>query len=294
MKHRRKYAVSKLVINIVMGVLSALFVIPIIYVISISLTGEKDILLFGYRLVPPHIDLGAYRYIFASPGLILDAYKVTVLVTVMGVLLSLVITTMLSFAISRNDYRYRKITSFFIYFTMLFNGGLVPWYILISRYLHLKNSILVLIVPYLVNAWFVFLMKGFLKSIPAEIFESAKVDGAKEFRIFYRIVLPLSKPGLAAVGLFISLVYWNDWWLAMLFVDSQKLLPIQYMLNRIMSNLSFLQSELGRNVSINVVDFPNESARMAMCVLAMGPMLFAFPFFQRYFTKGLIVGSLKG
>ena len=277
-----------------MGILSVCFVIPIIYVISISLTSEKDIVLYGYQLIPAHIDFSAYKYIFESPELILNAYGVTIFVTIVGALLSLLVTTMLSYAISRKDYRYGRISSFLIYFTMLFNGGLVPWYILISRYLQLRNNILVLIVPYLVSAWFVFLMKGFLRSIPTEIFESAKVDGAKEFRIFFNIVLPLSKPGLAAVGLFISLVYWNDWWLAMLFVDNQKLLPIQYMLNRIMSNLSFLQSELAKNVQINLVDFPSESARMAMCVMAMGPMLFAFPFFQKYFTRGLIMGSIKG
>lgn len=277
-----------------MGILSVCFVIPIIYVISISLTNEADIVKHGYQLIPSHIDFGAYKYIFSSPDLILNAYSVTIFVTLFGTLLSLLITTMIAYAISRKDYRYGRITSFYIYFTMLFSGGLVPWYILISRYLNLRDSIFVLILPHLVSAWFVFLMKGFLRSIPSEIFESAKVDGAREFRIFFGIVLPLSKPGLAAVGLFISLVYWNDWWLAMLFIDNQKLLPIQYMLNRIMSNLTFLQSELARNMPIDEVDFPSESARMAMCVMAMGPMLFAFPFFQKYFTRGLMVGSIKG
>ena len=277
-----------------MSVLALSFIVPLLYVLSISLSREGDIVDSGYKLFPQHFDLSAYTIIFKDPTMVLNAYSVTIFVTIVGTLLSLMVTAMLSYPLSRKDYGYRKLTSLVIYFTMLFNGGLVPWYILISRYLHLKGLIWVLIIPYLVSAWNVLLLKGFMQSLPAEIFESAKVDGAKELRIFFQIVLPLSKPGLAAVGLFLALGYWNDWWLAMLFIDDKKLLPIQYMLNRIMSNLTFLQSELGRNAHINMADFPNESARMAMCVLAMGPMLFAFPFFQKYFTKGLMLGSLKG
>jgi putative aldouronate transport system permease protein len=294
MHQETRLTISKVIINVIMTILSVCFITPIIYVISISLTKEEDIVRYGYRLVPKSISLDAYHYIFINPKLILNAYAVTIFVTVIGTVMSLLITTMLAYGLSRTDYRYSKISSFFVYFTMLFNGGLVPWYILISNYLHLKNRIWVMIVPYLVSAWYVFLMKGFLKSIPMELIESAKVDGAKEFRIFFSIILPLSKPGLASVGLFIALVYWNDWWLAMLFIDNYNMIPIQFMLNRIMSNISFLTSELGRGVNINVTEFPNESARMAMCFLAAGPMLFAFPFFQKYFTRGLMVGSVKG
>jgi putative aldouronate transport system permease protein len=291
---KKTLTISKIIINALMTVLSICFVIPIIYILSISFSNEAEVVKYGYKLIPKSFTTSAYNYIFNNPKIIIDAYMVTIFVTVIGTLLSLLITAMLSYGISRKDYRYRKITSFLIYFTMLFNGGLVPWYILISHYLHLKDNIFVMIIPYLVNAWFVLLMKGFLQSLPVELFESAKVDGAKEFRIFFQIVLPLSKPGLATVGLFMALMYWNDWWLAMLFIDNNSIIPIQFMLNRILSTISFLTSGLSKNVNIDVSKFPTESARMAMCILAAGPMLFAFPFFQKYFVKGLTVGSIKG
>jgi len=285
---------SKMICNIIMSILAICFVLPLAYIISISLSDERMILDYGYRLIPKSISWKAYQYIFQSPEIILNAYGITILVTVCGTILSLLITAMLAYSLSRTDFRYRRVASFLVYFTMLFNGGLVPWYIVISQYLHLKDKIAVMIVPYLLSAWFVLLMKGFLQSLPMEIFESAKMDGAREFRIFFRIVLPLSKPGLATVGLFTALMYWNDWWLALLFVDDNRIIPIQLMLNRIMSNLAFLTSELGRNARIDVSKFPNESARMAMCALAAGPMIFVFPFFQKYFIRGLMVGSIKG
>jgi len=290
----KKTKVSTIIINIILSIVSIIFVIPIIYVISVSLSSQQNLVDFGYRLLPKSISTEAYSYILKNPKMILDAYSISIFVTVIGTLCSLIITAMLSYVISRKSYRYRNITSFIIYFTMLFNGGLVPWYILISRYLHLRDNILVLIIPFLVNAWFVLLMKGFMQSLPEEIFESAKVDGASEYMIFFKIVLPLSKSGLATVGLFIALMYWNEWWLAMLFIDNQKLIPLQFMLNRIMSNITFLSSGLSTNVNIDTSKFPSESARMAMCVLAAGPMLFVFPFFQKYFVKGLTVGSVKG
>jgi putative aldouronate transport system permease protein len=290
----KNISVSKIILNVVMGFLAACFVIPLAYIISISLTKEQDVLAYGYKLFPQNISLTAYKFIFRSPEIILNAYGISIFVTVCGTLLSLLITAMLAYSLSRTDFRYRRITSFLVYFTMLFNGGLVPWYIVISQYLHLKDKIAVMIIPYLLNAWFVLLMKGFLQSLPMEIFESAKVDGAREFLIFFKIVLPLSKPGLATVSLFIALTYWNDWWLALLFVDDNRIIPLQLMLNRIMSNITFLTSNLAKNVNIDTSKFPNESARMAMCVLAAGPMIFVFPFFQKYFVRGLIVGSIKG
>lgn len=294
MKNPGKIKYAKVILNAIMSLLALCFILPMVYVIAISLTSESDVMKYGYSLLPHSFSFEAYRYIFNNPKIILNAYMVTIFVTVLGTSSSLLITTMLSYGLARTDYRYRKVSAFIVYFTMLFNGGLVPWYILISRYLHLKDNLMALIIPYLINAWFVLLMKGFLQSLPSELFESAKVDGAREFKIFFSIVLPLSKPGLATVGLFIALMYWNDWWLALLFIDDNRIIPIQLMLNRIMSNISFLSSGLSKNVKIDTTKFPNESARMAMCFLAAGPMLFAFPFFQKYFTKGLTVGSIKG
>lgn len=293
--NQKLVSVPKIFMNIWFIVVSIFCIIPMVFVIAISFSDEMDIARYGYRLIPRTISIIAYKYIFSNPKQILNSYMITIIVTIVGTLISLILTAMLAYTLSRRDYRYKKVTSLYIFVTMLFNGGLVPWYILITSYLHLKNTLLVLFLPYTIVPWFVLLMKGFLASIPASIYESAKIDGAKELKIFFNIVLPLSKPALATVGLFSLLMYWNDWWLSLLFIDEEKLIPLQYMLYRIMSNIEFLTNQMGTvNVSINIRELPNESARMAMCVLAAGPMLFAFPFFQKYFIKGLTVGSIKG
>lgn len=287
---------SKVLINLIFVLISLGFIIPMCYIISVSFSNELDILDFGFRLIPRQISLLAYKYVFSNPKQILNAYVVSLTVVIIGSLMSVLFTAMLAYAISRKDYRYRNITSLYVFFTMLFNGGLVPWYILISKYLHLKDTLPVLILPYLISAWNVLIMKGFLESLPLEIIESCKIDGASEFRIFLQIVLPLSKPALATVGLFNALMYWNDWWLPMLFIENEKLIPLQYLLYRIMSNIQYLTKELSKtvNLSINLKDLPNESARMAMAVIAAGPMLVIFPFFQKYFTRGLTIGAIKG
>ncbi len=275
--------------------LSVMMVAPMLLVIAISVTDESSLLLNGYRFIPEAIDLTAYKLILEGPKLLLQAYGVTIAVTVIGTLLSLLITAMLGYAISRRDYRYGRITTFIVFFTMLFSGGLVPSYILITQYLHMKDTLWALIVPAMLSPFNVMLMKGFLSKIPGEIIESAKIDGAGEFRIFFTMILQLSTPALATLGLFISFMYWNDWWLGLLYIDNQKLVPLQLLLYRMMNTMDFLAANLSRlNVRIDMSNFPSLSAKMAMAVLAAGPMMFVFPFFQKYFVKGLTVGSLKG
>ncbi|HET6488101.1 MAG TPA: carbohydrate ABC transporter permease [Spirochaetia bacterium] len=292
---RRTKALSRALIHTVMILFSLICVVPLIAVVSVSLSSELSIKLSGYSLLPVHFDAAAYRYIFRSPWGIVHSYGITFAMTATGTFLSLLVISLLAFPLSRPDYRYRNKVSFFVFFTMLFNGGLVPWYILIVRYLQLKNHFLVLVLPYLVVPWFVLLLRTFFKQLPMSLFESAKIDGASEFRSFFQILLPLSKPALATIGLFICLNYWNDWWLALLYIDEERLVPLQYMLYRMMSNITFLTSQMSTTaVTIDLSTFPNESARMAMCVLAAGPMLFIFPFFQKYFVRGLTAGSLKG
>ncbi|MNH90081.1 L-arabinose transport system permease protein AraQ [compost metagenome] len=289
----RSYA--QLFINLFFLALSIAFIIPLILVVSISISSEKSLLDYGYQLIPKVLDFTAYEVILKSPGQILRAYGITISVTLIGTCAGLLFTTMVAFSISRRDYRYRRITSMYIVFTMLFSGGLVPMYILVTQYLHLKDTIWALIIPYLVNPFYVLIMKGFLEKVPGEIFESAKIDGASEMRIFFTIVLQLSKPALATVGLFISFAYWNDWWLGLLFINEQHLVPLQLLLYRIMNTIEFLSNNIDMvNVQIDLTQFPNLSARMAMAVLAAGPMMFVFPFFQRYFVSGLTVGSVKG
>ncbi len=294
-KKSRTHSIFTIVISILLVSFSLLCIIPIVSIISISLSNEADISQYGYKLIPVRLSMTAYEFIFKNPLQILRAYFMSISVTVTGTLLSLLVISMFAYAISRSDFKYRRKLSFYIFFTMLFNGGLVPWYMLISRGLHLRNTFWVLIIPYLTNAWFILLLRTYFQKIPMALIESARIDGSMEIRTFLSIVLPLSKPAIATVGLFITLNYWNDWWLSMLYIENQKLIPLQYMLARMMRDLTELlqnMTEIPSGSSLR--QFPNESARMAMCILAAGPMLFVFPFFQQYFVKGLTVGAVKG
>lgn len=286
--------IQKIIINGIFIFVCILCILPIWAIISISITDEKTLLETGYSLLPEKTSFMAYTYILKAPQMILNAYKVSVIVTVVGTVVGIVLMSMISYALSRADFKYRNKVAFYIYFTMLFNGGLVPFYILCSKYLGLKNTYMAMIFPYLVVPWFVMLLRTFFSQISISIFESAKIDGAREIRIFFQILLPLSKPAIATVGLFLMFQYWNDWWLSLLFIDKSNLVPIQLMLNRIMENIMALTNGLSASFNIDTSNLPNESARMAMCILAVAPILVAFPFFQKYFVKGLTVGAVKG
>ncbi|KRF09976.1 sugar ABC transporter permease [Paenibacillus sp. Soil787] len=282
-------------INVFFCLLSLAFIVPLVLVISISLTDEKSLLLNGYHLFPKVFSLQAYKIILQAPDALLNAYGITILVTVIGTFIGLLLTSLTAYTISRRDYRYRRIMTLYVFFTSLFSGGLVPFYILVTQYLHLKDSMWALIVPYLLSPFYILVMKGFMDKLPLEIFESAKIDGSNEWRIFFTMVLPLSLPALVTIGLFISFQYWNDWWLGLLFIDNQKLIPLQLMLYRVMNTIEYLSNNIAMvNVDFNLADFPSLSARMAMAVLAAGPMMIVFPMFQRFFISGLTVGSIKG
>lgn len=280
-------------INFFFMLISAAMLIPFILVISISITDERSLMEYGYLLIPKEISFEAYKLILTSPAQLLRAYGVTVFVTVVGTTFGLILTCLIAYAMSRKDYRYRRATTLYVLVTMLFTPGLVPVYIVVTQYLHLKDTIWALIAPYLLSPFFVLIMKGFLEKLPGEIIESAKIDGASELRIIGYIVLPLSKPALATVGLFIAFLYWNDWWLGLLFVDNPNLVPLQLLLYRTMNTIEFLSNNM-TNMDMGLNEFPSQSARMALAVLAVGPMMVIFPFFQRFFIKGLTVGSLKG
>lgn len=289
----RKFGLS--IIHLVFILFSVACLIPLLSVISISLSSEKDLIHFGYGILPRKIDFTAYKFILHNPWQIMNAYFITGAVTIIGTLISLIINTMIAYALSRPNFKYKNKITFYIFFTMLFGGGLVPWYMLIRNYLHLSNTIWALIVPNLAAPWFIFILRTFFSKIPISLAESAKIDGAREFFIYRKIILPLSKPALATVGLFIALGYWNDWWLCLLFIDKNNLINLQYMLHRIMSNIDFLQSTLNRGiVNIDISTIPTESARMAMLILSIGPMLFLLTFLQKHFVKGLTLGAIKG
>lgn len=293
-KSRKEKAINAIITFIF--ILIALFcVVPILYVLSASLSDEMALAKEGYSLLPRGFSLDAYKYILESPKAIINAYGVTIFVTVLGTVISLLFTAMLAYVIARKDFKFSKVFSFLVFFSLLFNGGLVPTYIMMTRYYGVKDSILALLIPYIIMPWHVFLMKGFLADIPVSLIEAAKMDGAGEVRTFFKIIMPISKPALATVGLFIAFTYWNDWYQSMLYIDNTSLNSLQFYLYRIMNNIQYLSSSMmSGNIAMDMSNLPSETARMALCILAAGPMLVIFPFFQKYFVKGLTVGAVKG
>jgi putative aldouronate transport system permease protein len=278
--------------NAVFILLGIACVAPIVLIISISLSDNGLIIREGYSFWPKGFTYEAFEYIFKDSSPILNAYKVTGFVTAVGSAISLVLTTFIAYPISRVEYKFTRWISFAVFFTMLFSGGLVPTYILTTKYLGLNDNIWVLILPYLITPWYVMLMKAFFIGIPNEIIEAAVIDGASEFRILFKIVMPLAKPALASIGLFIILKYYNDWWLSMLYINDSAKVSLQYFLYRVLSSIE----EAQKNMSILETGtvFPQESARMAMAVLVVVPIIAVFPFLQKYFVRGITIGSVKG
>lgn len=296
MKSLKNFKLSKGVLIFIMAIFAACCIVPFLIILGSSFQTQKEIMNSGYSIIPKKFTVSAYKYILANPRNIVNAYGVTILTSFLTTLLGVLLSASYGYVISRREYRYKKALSFYIFFTMLFNGGLVPTYILISKWLNLSDNIWALILPALASPWYILMLKGFFQELPSSLVEAAKIDGAGEFRIFATIIIPISKPALATIALFYLLSSWNDWWLSMLYIENDKLVKLQYLLQRIMKNIDFLNSDAA--VQYGVVgqgaEIPTYSARMAMCVLATGPILMIFPFFQKYFVKGLTVGSVKG
>jgi putative aldouronate transport system permease protein len=291
----RKFTVGKLLAHLIFIAVSLAILLPFLIILSISFSDEGALARYGYKALPVEFSLEGYKLVFTNTSVLLHAYGVTTMVTVIGTALSLLLTSMLGYAISRRNYRYRRFTAFYVFFTMLFSGGLVPSYILVTQVLHLNNTIWALILPLLISPFNVMLMNGFLSKIPYEIVESAKMDGASEWRTFFTIIIPLSAPALTTLGVFISFGYWNDYFQAMLYIHNGGLVPLQLLLFRMINNILFLQSQIDYTEHmIELSKFPTLSTRMAMVIMAIGPALFFFPFLQRFFIQGLTVGSLKG
>lgn len=288
---------SQVLIHAIFVILSICFVYPILIMISSSLSTENSIFTKGYSLIPGEFSLLAYKLIFSNPMFIVRAYLVTIGITICGTLLGLWLTATLGYVISKKDFVLKRSLALFVFFTMLFNGGLVPTYMLIVIWLGLKNNLLAMILPGLCSAWYVLLFKGFFSGIPDSMCESAKIDGAREFTIFTKIILPISKPALATVGLFLTLQYWNEWFNCMLYMGNEKLFTLQYLLVRLAQSVEFLNNQLASLINSATggnLQVPTLSARFSLCVIAAGPMLFIFIFFQKFFIKGLTVGSVKG
>lgn len=285
------------IIHLFFILFSLLFLIPFLYVISISFSNEQAIMLHGYKLWPEKFDLTAYKMVFAAPGQLIDSYKVTIAFTVLGSFLAVLVMALVAYPLSRSNFKFRKGITFYIYFTMLFNGGLIPTYVLCTQYLHLGNTFWIYIVMNLANAFHIIILRTFFQGLPASLVESAKIDGASELKIFFKIIIPLSKPVLATIALFAVLQRWNEWNIALIYIQDTKLYSLQYLLQKILREAQFMKDMAAIGMAQGAVEaatLPTEGMRFAMAIIASGPMLVVFPFFQKYFTRGLTVGAVKG
>ena len=291
MKNNNKYL--NLFLHIIFMVLLVCCIMPVILVIVVSFTDQSVIDSTGYTFFPQKLSTAAYSYVFTQGGDVINAYKVTIASTIMGTLLSVSSIALYAYPLSRSDLKFKKFFTFFIFFTMLFNGGLVSWYIITTKYLHLKNTMAGLVLPLAMNAWYVIIMRTFFQtSIPPALIEAGKIDGAKEITIFIRIVIPLAIPAVATIALFQTLAYWNEWYHPMLLINKNSLYSLQLLLQIMMQNIQSL-TEGGAELREGM-EIPTDAVRMALCVVAMGPILVVYPFFQKYFIQGLTVGSVKG
>ena len=267
---------------------------PFFVIIGASFQTPKDLAEHGYKMIPTEFSLEAYEMIFKNSGQLLNSYKVTTVVTLIGTVLATLLTTSFAYVIARPTYRYRKILSFYVFFTMLFNGGLVANYIWLSGTLNLKNTYAVLILPLCVSPWNIIMMKGFMMGLPNSLPEAAKVDGASELKIFTKIVLPCSLPGVATITLFYALGYWNDWYQSSLFLsEKMSVYPLQYTLYKVVNKVNSLKSTVAGQY-VDLSDLPSNGLKMANAVLATGPVILLYPFVQRYFIGGITVGAVKG
>ena len=289
-RYRIQASLGKFALHAVLTLIGLTCLIPLILVVSISLSDELRLAKEGYQLLPVGFTTFAYEYILQQQGQIVRAYGVTAFVTAFGTVAGLLVCSLLAWPLARKDFRLRGPLSFYVFFTLLFNGGMAPFYILVTRYLGLKDNIFVLILPYMVTAWYVLIIRTSFAQLPTELLDAARIDGAGEWRVFFQIVVPLSNPVLATIGLFFVLRYWNDWFLALLFIDDSSMYPLQYLLYVLMANINIMAA----NPQTTGMPIPTLSARMAMAVLAFGPALFTFLLLQKYFVRGITIGGLKG
>ncbi|OGX60611.1 MAG: sugar ABC transporter permease [Paenibacillus sp. RIFOXYA1_FULL_44_5] len=291
MKQRKSLSLSSIGIYVFLFLFSIFCAFPMLLTIIVSFSNEDSINKHGYSLFPDKFSLDAYRLVFAQGDIILKGYLVSIIVTVAGTILAIIITGMAAYTLSNPNVKYRNGLALYFFITILFNAGLVPWYLMTTK-LGLQDNIWALIIPNLLfNPFNMFLIRNFMDSLPNAIRESAYVDGANDIRIAFQIYLPLSVPALATVGLFYALAYWNDWFNAIMLVSNHSLYPIQYILLEIKSNIDSLNMiPQGAQTS----SIPAESTKMAVVVLTVGPIALLYPYLQRYFVKGLVVGSVKG
>lgn len=279
---------------IFVGLFALLCLIPFIYVVSASFSSQNAIAVNGFRLLPQDFSVAAYEMVFKGSQ-IWYSYAVTIFTTFVGTAASLFFTSLFAYPLATRRLRFGNAINFYVYFTMLFSGGLVPSYILTSKYLHLSGTIWVYIIPSLMSVWNMFLLRNFFSAIPASLSESARIDGANDFQILVKIILPCAKPALATVGLFYALGYWNEWYRTLLYNSGDKQLwTLQFLIYQMMNKAETIKNMAQEGMAVADMDVPTTTMKMATAICTIGPVILAYPFAQKYFTKGLIVGSVKG
>ncbi len=294
LKTHKKLTKGQLGLHMFFILLSLCYVLPLILLISISFDGSS---VTSFSLIPKEFSINAYKMVFATPQRIINGYKVTAFYSVFGTLSSLAVMMMFAYSISRPNFVLRNPLTFILFFTTLFSGGLVPSYLLNTRYLHLNNTIWIYILPSMISAWNVIVIKTYLKGLSVELFEAARLDGASELRICFTIILPLSTPVLASVGFLDFINRWNDWYTSQIYITKPELRSLQYLLKLILDNLELLKAmQQEGSLDQSLIDLLDnlEPVRFAMAVVAAGPMMLIFPFFQKYFAKGMTIGAVKG
>ena len=287
----------RLVVTIILTLFSIVALFPLVLLVVASFTEENELITRGYQILPRKWSLEAYRYMVRQASTITRAYLVTIGTTVVGTILSILLTSSIAYPMARKNFKYRNALSFFVYFTMLFNGGLVPQYIMWTTIFHIKNTYFALIIPnLLMSAFNIFLVRNYYSnSLPDALFEAAQLDGASEFGIYTKVVFPLSKPVIATIGLFVALAYWNSWTNALYYVTDPRYFGIQNLLMRIMKNIEYLRTGAAElSAEGQAVSLPGNSIRMALAFVGILPIIIVYPMLQKYFIKGVVVGAIKG
>lgn len=292
-KRTKKERVIKGLLYGVIAMYALFCILPFVLIVIVSFTPQEVISEQGYTFFPSETTLDAYRYIFRFPETILRAYGVSVFAAVVGTVLNLAVTILVAYPLSRKKFRYRKFVSFFVFFTMMFSGGTIPYYIVTKRWLGLGDNIWVLILPLMVVPMHVFLMRVFMQAIPEELHESAVLDGADEFTILSKVVVPLVKPGIVAVLMFILLTYWNDAFTAKLFISDTDLYPLQLLLDNYTEFINSISNSVINSGMLTTAKVPGDAVMFAMSIIATGPMMFVFLGFQKYFVSGMTMGAIK-
>ncbi len=284
---------AKYIAHAAMILFSILCIIPFLIVVSISFSSAESIQHHGYQIIPSGWSTLAYRSLLAEPDLIVNAYSVNIYVTVIGTILALFVTVLTAYVLSRRSYVLRRPLNFYMFFTMIFSGGMVPLYILMTRYLGLKDSLWSIILLGLVVPGQIFMLRTFFQEMPEALIEAAKIDGASETTVLFKIVVPMNTGAIATILLMVILGFWNDWYRCMLYITKPKLYNLQYMLQVMMGKAMDAASNASMGLT-TTEEIPQDSMRMALCIFAAGPTILVFPFFQKYFVAGLSSGAVKG